>query len=106
VNDGDGVQVRIDNGAFPATTKHITSPEFLNTEFKYFGGQKANEIFAKSAAGVLPGWTYLPTQVQSNSIFNDTAGKAYVSGTTLADGLKAWQDQSLKYASDQGFTAK
>nr|WP_296073154.1 sugar ABC transporter substrate-binding protein [uncultured Actinoplanes sp.] len=106
VNDGDGVQVRVDNGAFPATTKQINSPDFLNTEFKYFGGQKANEIFAKSAAGVLPGWSYLPTQVESNSIFNDTAGKAYVSGTSLADGLKAWQDQSLKYASDQGFTVK
>ena len=106
VNDGEGVQARVDNGAFPATTKEINSPAFLNTPFKYFGGQKANEIFAKSAQGVLPGWSYLPTQVQSNSIFNDTAGKAYVSGTTLADGLKAWQDQSLKYATDQGFTAK
>ena len=104
--DGDGVQIRVDGGAFPATTKQLQSTEFLNTEFKYFGGQKANEIFAKSAQNVVTGWTYLPFQVYSNSVFNDTAGKAYVSSTTLADGLKAWQDQSAKYGNEQGFTVK
>ncbi|GAA0468086.1 sugar ABC transporter substrate-binding protein [Paractinoplanes deccanensis] len=105
-NDGDGVQIRVDGGAFPATTKQLSDPKFLGTEFKYFGGQKANEIFAKSSQNVVTGWTYLPFQVYSNSIFNDTAGKAYVSGTTLADGLKAWQDQSAKYGNEQGFTVK
>ncbi|WP_433383583.1 ABC transporter substrate-binding protein [Actinoplanes sp. CA-142083] len=105
-NDGDGVQIRVDNGAFPATTKQINDPKFLSTEFKYFGGQKANEIFQKSAQNVVPGWSYLPFQVYSNSIFNDTVGKAYVSGTTLADGLKAWQEQSAKYGTEQGFTVK
>ena len=105
-DDGDGVQIRVDNGAFPATTKQINSPAFLDTEFKYFGGQKANQIFAKSAADVVTGWSYLPFQVYSNSIFNDTAGKAYVSSTSLADGLKAWQDQSAKYGTEQGFTVK
>jgi multiple sugar transport system substrate-binding protein len=105
-NHGDGVQVRIDNGAFPATTKQINSPEFLASEFEYFGGQKANEIFAKSAQNVVTGWSYLPFQVYANSIFNDTVGKAYVSATPLADGLKAWQDQSTKYGNEQGFTVK
>jgi multiple sugar transport system substrate-binding protein len=105
-DDGDGVQIRVDNGAFPATTAQINSPAFLDSEFKYFGGQKANQIFAKSAADVVTGWSYLPFQVYSNSIFNDTAGKAYVSSTSLADGLKAWQDQSAKYGTEQGFTVK
>jgi multiple sugar transport system substrate-binding protein len=105
-NEGDGVQIRIDNGAFPATTAQLNSPEFLGTEFKYFGGQKANEIFAESARNVVTGWSYLPFQVYANSVFNDTVGKAYVSSTTLADGLKAWQDQSAKYGTEQGFTVK
>jgi multiple sugar transport system substrate-binding protein len=104
--DGDGVQIRVENGAFPATTKQIESPEFLADEFEYFGGQKANEIFAKSAKGVVTGWSYLPFQVYANSVFNDTVGKAYVSSTPLADGLKAWQDQSAKYGTEQGFTVK
>jgi multiple sugar transport system substrate-binding protein len=105
-NDGDGVQVRVDNGAFPATTAQLSSQKFLDTEFPYFGGQKANAVFAKSAQNVVTGWTYLPFQVYANSVFNDTVGKAYVSGTSLADGLKAWQDQSAKYGTEQGFTVK
>jgi multiple sugar transport system substrate-binding protein len=105
-NEGDGVQIRLDNGAFPATVAHLQSPEFLGKEFEYFGGQKANEIFAQSAQNVVPGWSYLPFQVYANSIFNDTVGKAYVSATPLADGLKAWQEQSAKYGTEQGFTVK
>jgi multiple sugar transport system substrate-binding protein len=106
-NDGRrGKDIRIKGGAFPATTADLTSPAFLDTPFPYFGGQKANEIFAQSAQNVVTGWTYLPFQVYANSIFNDTVGKAYVSSTTLADGLKAWQDQSAKYGTEQGFTVK
>ena len=30
----------------------------------------------------------------------------YVPSTSLADGLKAWQDQSTKYGNEQGFTVK
>jgi len=102
----EGKDLRIKGGAFPSTTADLTSTAFLDTPFPYFGGQKANEIFAKSAQSVVPGWTYLPFQVYANSIFNDTVGKAYVSSTTLADGLKAWQDQSAKYGNEQGFTVK
>ncbi len=103
-NVGDGVQTRIDGGAFPATSAQLQSEEFLNTEFEYFGGQKANEIFAESAQNVPEGWSYLPFQVYANSIFNDTAGQAYVSDTPLSKGLKNWQDASVKYGNEQGFT--
>lgn len=101
---GEGAQIRVDNGAFPATNEQISADAFKNKEFAYFGGQKANEVLAASAAGVVPGWSYLPFQVYANSIFNDTVGKAYVSNTTLADGLKAWQDAAAKYGKEQGFT--
>ncbi|WP_420813877.1 ABC transporter substrate-binding protein [Phytoactinopolyspora endophytica] len=103
-NAGDGVQTRLDQGAFPATSAHLESEEFLSREFEYFGGQQANEIFAESAANVVEGWTYLPFQVYANSIFNDTVGQAYISGTTLNEGLLAWQDASITYGEDQGFT--
>jgi len=102
----EGKDIRIKGGAFPSTTADLSSSTFLSTPFPYFGGQKANEVFAKSAQSVVPGWSYLPFQVYANSIFNDTAGKAYVSSTTLADGLKAWQEQSAKYGTEQGFTVK
>jgi multiple sugar transport system substrate-binding protein len=105
-NDGDGVQIRVDNGAFPATTAQLNSQAFLDSKFKYFDGQQANQIFAQSAKNVVSGWSYLPFQVYANSIFNDTVGKAYVSPTTLQAGLGAWQQQSAKYGNDQGFTVK
>lgn len=101
---GDGVQTRIDNGAFPATVAELESDEFLTKEFAYFGGQQVNQVLAQSAAGVVDGWQYLPFQVFANSIFNDTAGQAYVSDTTLAEGLADWQRQSIAYGNEQGFT--
>ena len=70
----------------------------------HFGGQKANEILAQSAADVAEGWQYLPFQVYANSIFNDSVGQAYVGKSTLVDGLKAWQTASLDYGEQQGFT--
>jgi multiple sugar transport system substrate-binding protein len=103
-NQGAGVQTRIKGGAFPATTADLNSPAFLDTKFPYFGGQQANKIFSESAKDVLPGWSYLPYQVYANSIFNDTVGKAYVSSTTLSSGLKTWQEASIKYGKQQGFS--
>lgn len=102
----EGVQARLDGGAFPATTAHLKDPAFLNKEFGYFGGQKVNEVLAESAAQVVPGWSYLPFQVYANSIFNDTAGQAYTSGVKLQDALKNWQDASVKYGEEQGFTMR
>jgi multiple sugar transport system substrate-binding protein len=103
-NQGAGVQARIKGGAFPATTADLDSTAFLNTRFPYFGGQQANRIFSQSAKDVLPGWSYLPYQVYANSVFNDTVGKAYVSGTTLSSGLKDWQQKSIDYGKQQGFS--
>ena len=103
-NAGDGVGTRLDAGAFPATVADLESEEFLNTEFEYFGGQRANEIFAESAANVVDGWSYLPYQVYANSIFNDTVGQAYVSDISLAEGLADWQQRSVEYGTEQGFT--
>jgi multiple sugar transport system substrate-binding protein len=103
-DQGAGVQARIKGGAFPATTADLDSQAFLDTKFPYFGGQQANKIFSASAKNVVSGWSYLPYQVYANSIFNDTVGKAYVSGTPLTSGLKAWQDQSVSYGKNQGFS--
>lgn len=105
-NAGDGVQTRIDEGAFPATTAELNSDAFKEKAFDYFGGQKVNEVLAQSAADVVPGWQYLPFQVYANSIFNDTVGQAYVSGTTLQQGLADWQAKSVDYGNQQGFTVE
>ncbi|MEV6342825.1 extracellular solute-binding protein [Actinoplanes sp. NPDC051851] len=99
----DGAQLRTDAGAFPATTAQLNADAFKSKEFEYFGGQKVNEVLAESAAEVVTGWSYLPFQVYANSIYVDTVGKAYTGASTLTDGLKAWQDASVKYGNEQGF---
>ncbi|WP_306371224.1 ABC transporter substrate-binding protein [Nocardiopsis sp. CC223A] len=103
-NAGEGVQSRLAGGAFPATVADLESEEFLSAESEYFGGQRVNEVYAASAADVREGWSYLPYQAHANSLFNDTVGQAYVSDTTLAEGLAAWQEASVRYGEDQGFT--
>jgi multiple sugar transport system substrate-binding protein len=100
---GAGAQARIGQGAFPATTADLTSPSYLDKAYPYFGGQQINQVLARAAKAVLPGWSYLPFQVYANSIFNDTVGKAYVSGTTLQDGLMNWQGELVTYGNSQGF---
>jgi multiple sugar transport system substrate-binding protein len=105
-NSGDGIRTRVEQGAFPATKAELQSADFQSTKFDYLGGQEANKIFAESAANVASDWSYLPFQQYAHSVFHDTVGKAYVSDTTLADGLKAWQDASVKYAEEQGFTVE
>lgn len=101
---GEGVKTRIAGGAFPATSADLEAKSFLDAKFPYFGGQQANRVFAESARNVGKDWSYLPFQVYANSIFNDTAGKAYVSSTKLSAGLDAWQKASVTYGKDQGFT--
>lgn len=101
---GEGIDIRVDGGAFPATVDTLNEPGFLDREFEYFGGQKVNEVLAKSAEGVAEGWQYLPFQVYANSVFNDFSANAYNGSTPLADALTQWGDASATYGGQQGFT--
>ncbi|MFF2846180.1 ABC transporter substrate-binding protein [Streptomyces sp. NPDC058001] len=103
VTTGAGASARVAEGAFPATRADLESKAYLDSAFPYFGGQRANKIFAESAKNVGTGWSYLPYQVYANSVFNDTVGKAYVSSTPLSKGLEDWQRVTTKYGTDQGF---
>lgn len=105
-NLGKGAQTRVDLGAFPAATGPMKSENFATEKFEYFDGQQANEIFIDSAANVPEGWSFLPFQVYANSVFNDTVGQAYTTSTSMAEGLKNWQEVLIPYGTDQGFTMK
>jgi multiple sugar transport system substrate-binding protein len=103
-NAGDGVDVRLDAGTFPATVSDIESDEFVNKEFPYFGGQKVNEVLSSAATTVSEGWQYLPFQAYAVSIFNDKLGASYTGNQPLIDGLAGWQDEIVRYGNNQGFT--
>ena len=104
LNHGGGVQPFIKSGGFPSTTADLTSPAFVDEAVPYFGGQKINQVLTSASKDVAPGWTYLPYQTYANSIFSDTAGKAYVNATGLDAGLAAWQQAIVDYGNQQGFT--
>ena len=103
-NGPEGSKIHAANGGFPSTTADLQDPAFLNAESKYFGGQKINEVLVQASKDVVPGWSYLPFQTYANSIFSDTVGQAYGSNSDLNAGLVAWQDASIKYGNQQGFT--
>jgi len=103
---GGGVPLRIEGGGFPATTAELGSVDFLTVPNDYFGDQQINTVLAEAAAAVPSGWQYIPFQVYANSIFNDTVGQAFVTDTTVSEGLTAWQDALVTYGEDQGFTMR
>ncbi|MGW5718330.1 ABC transporter substrate-binding protein [Amycolatopsis sp. NPDC003865] len=104
LNHAGGVAPFIKSGGFPSTTADLTSPAFVDEAVPYFGGQKINQVLTQASKDVAPGWTYLPYQTYANSIFSDTAGKAYVNATPLDAGLAAWQQAIVDYGNQQGFT--
>ncbi|WEO77945.1 extracellular solute-binding protein [Cryobacterium sp. SO2] len=104
MNEGEGTQISIDAGGFPSTVADLESDDFLGYESDYFGGQKINEVLVQSAKDVVTGWSYLPFQVYSNSIFSDTVGQAYADKGDINEGLTAWQKATADYGNEQGFT--
>lgn len=105
-SDPESIAVFLESGGFPATTADLESPEFLNYESEYFGGQKINEVLVDAAKNVPSGWEYLPYQVYANSIFGDTVGQAYKNNSDLNEGLATWQAQLVDYGNQQGFTVE
>jgi len=104
MNAGEGTQVSIDAGGFPSTVADLESPKFLDLKSDYFGGQQINQVLVQASKDVVPGWSYLPFQVYSNSIYGDTVGQSYAGKSDLNKGLVAWQKASADYGNQQGFT--
>lgn len=103
VSNGDGVEIRVANGNFPATNAELADEAWLSYTDEYFGGQEYNKVLAQAAADVLPGWSYLPFQVYANSIFGDKVSGAYTGSGTLTEAFQAWQSDLETYAKDNGF---
>ncbi|WP_022873499.1 ABC transporter substrate-binding protein [Nesterenkonia alba] len=102
-SNGGGADLARDQGVFPATVERLEDEDYLNEEVEYFGDQQVYQVLAESADSVAEGRQYLPFHVHAISIFNDTAGQAYVSDTTLSEGLEEWGEQSAAYGNEQGF---
>ena len=111
----EGIKTRIDLGGFPSDNDTLNSDEFKNKttlknsdgeDVAFFGDQKYNEVLSQSAANVVKGYEVTPFEVHARTVYNDTVGKGIVGDISLADGLAKWQDELVKYGTDQGFTVK
>lgn len=100
---GPGAQISARDGDFPVMNSILGSPSYLNATSAYFGGQKVNQVLAQASKDVLPGWSYLPFQLYSDSIFSDAVGPVYSGKMSLAAGLKAWQGSTASYGKQEGF---
>lgn len=103
-NIEEGLDVRLETGQYPASREALDSPDFLDREFEFYGGQQANQVFTESSAAVGEDWQYLPFQVYANTIFADYMGPAYTGEVTIEQALEEWADAIAEYGESQGFT--
>jgi multiple sugar transport system substrate-binding protein len=104
---GDGLQARIDEGAFVPNLSFLEDETFLNTQNEFFGDQKYNEVLAEASTSVGTGWQYPPFFGWARSDYEDVSAPLYDTGDgTLADVLETWREHSVEYGNEQGFTVE
>lgn len=96
----------LDQSFFPALTETVEDPAFTDAPVEFFGGQEVNKLFAEISPTVSTDFTWLPFMDPVFESYNSTFGKALTDGTSLVDGLQAWEDSIVAYAEDQGFTVQ
>ncbi len=102
---GEGLQPRVDVGAFVPNTSVLDSPEFRDVKNPYFGDQKTGEVLAEASNIAAVGWQYPPFFEWARSTYADIATPFYTSGEgSLAEVLRTWQERSIEYGNEQGFT--
>ncbi|WEV52486.1 extracellular solute-binding protein [Bifidobacterium sp. ESL0704] len=111
-HDREGIDARVDGGAFPSDVKTMKSSKFLNattvknsdgTPINYFGGEKYNAVLAEGAKLVHKGFQWTPFEVYTRAKFGDYMGKSFTQHQPLSTGLAAWQKNLKSYAKQQGF---
>lgn len=104
---GDGLQSRIDAGAFVPNLSNLEDETFLGTTNEFFGDQKYNEVLAEASKNVATGWQYPPFFGWARTSYEDVSAPLYNSGKgTLADVLETWKQRSIEYGNEQGFTVE
>ncbi|MDR6688525.1 multiple sugar transport system substrate-binding protein [Arthrobacter sp. 1088] len=104
---GDGLQPRIDAGAFVPNLSNLNSEAFLSKTNPFFGDQKYNQVLADASKNVATGWQYPPFFGWARSSYEDVAAPLYDSRQgTLAEVLETWKKRSIEYGNEQGFSVR
>lgn len=91
---------------FPTVNYVLESPEFVDQELEFYGGQKVNALFADVTTTVDTEFDWLPFMDYALAQFTETVGVAMTEKGDLSAGLDAWQAVLETYATQQGFTVK
>lgn len=89
---------------FPTLNETLKSPEFVDQESAFYGGQKVNAMFAEVSTTVDTKFEWLPYMDYAYSSYTETVGKALAAKGDLSAGLDAWQAALVKYGTQQGFS--
>src|SRR5690606_30411415 len=101
---GDGLQTRVDAGAFVPNLSVLQNDAFTGKPNEYFGGQKVGAVLAEATEIVPDDWQFPPFFEYARSIYGDLASPFYTSGQgSLADILEQWRQRCIQYGNEQGF---
>ncbi|QOT21415.1 ABC transporter substrate-binding protein [Paenarthrobacter sp. YJN-D] len=104
---GDGLQSRIDAGAFVPNLSNLNNEKFLSTTNPFFGDQKYNQVLADASKNVATGWQYPPFFGWARTSYEDVSAPLYDSRQgTLAEVLETWKQRSIAYGNEQGFSVR
>ncbi len=91
---------------FPPQVSVLEDPAFTGQESEFYGGQKVNELFAEISTTVDTDFEWVPFMEYVYSTYEETIGTVIADKGDIAAALDVWQDQLVKYATDQGFTVE
>jgi multiple sugar transport system substrate-binding protein len=91
---------------FPPQNSVLESPEFLDAESEFYGGQQVNKLFAEISETVDTDFQWLPFMDYVYSTYEETVGTVIAAKGDISSALDAWQEQLVSYAEDQGFTVE
>jgi len=88
---------------FPAKSSILETPEYVDQEVEFFGGQQVNKLYAGFSDNVAKDYTWSPFQDYVYQQMNETLGKAILAKGDLGAALDDLQTRLVAYAKEQGF---
>ena len=89
---------------FPVLESLLQSQSFLDTPYPFFGGQPANQVFAKAASQVGTDFQWSPFNDYFAAQLGNECGAVASSGGSLEGAFDTLQTRVTRFARQQGFT--
>lgn len=101
---GEGLQARVDAGAFVPNRSILESEEYQAEVNDYYGDQRYREVLVEATEIVDSGWQFPPFFEYARTIYSDIASPYYTTGDgSLAEVLEEWRARCVAYGNEQGF---